>query len=167
VLNYLTPFLNPAYNNAYTPDIFWRLVLYWHGAIFVPLIVVLAALMCSVFDLYQMKGFPGLLIRDSVFIGGIIAVTLAGIAGIFDIYDRFLLGIPLWSQIVAFLVGDEIALALVAAFAVNIFQISSKSLKMVNSFMTFAVFLTLISAFMGHIAGWITWFGPWPSFVGN
>ena len=167
VLNYLTPFLNPAYNNAYTPDIFWRLVLYWHGAIFVPLIVALAALMCSVFDLYQMKGFPGLLIRDSVFIGGIIAVPLAGIAGIFDVYDRFLLGIPLWSQIVAFLVGDEIALALVAAFAVKAFQISSKSLKMVNSFMAFAVFLTLISAFMGHIAGWITWFGPWPSFVGN
>jgi len=78
VLNYLTPFLNLAYNNAYTPDVFWRLVLYWHGAIFVPLIVALAALMCSVFDLYQMKGFPGLLIRDSVFIGGIIAVPLAG-----------------------------------------------------------------------------------------
>ena len=166
-LNYVTPFLNPAYNNVYTPDIYWRLVLYWHGAIFVPLIVALSALMCSIFGLYDMKGIPGLLIRDSVFIGGLIAIPLAGIAGIFDVYDRFLYGIPLWTQIAAFLIGDEIALALIFAFAVKAFQVRSPSMKAVDSFMAFAVFLTLVSAFMGHIAGWITWFGPWPSFVGS
>ena len=32
VVNYFTPFLNSDYNNMWTPDIFWRLDLYWHGA---------------------------------------------------------------------------------------------------------------------------------------
>ncbi|MGC9209036.1 MAG: hypothetical protein ACP5GH_04210 [Nitrososphaeria archaeon] len=165
ILNYITPFLNPAYNNFYTPDVYWRLVLYWHGAIFMPLIVALSALMCSVFGLYEMKGFPGLLIRDSVFFGGSIAIPLAGIAGIFDVYDRFLYGIPLWTQIAAFLIGDEIAIALIIAFSYKASQATSVQIKALDSFMAFAVFLTLVSAFMGHIAGWITWFGPWPSFV--
>ncbi|MCL4344630.1 MAG: hypothetical protein JRM84_07160 [Nitrososphaerota archaeon] len=166
VINYVTPLLNPSYNNVYTPDVFWRLVLYWHGAIFIPLITSLAVLMCSIFGLYDIKGWPGALIRDSVFIGGVVAVPLAGIAGIFDVYDRFAFGLPLWSQIAAFLIGDEMAVALIVAFLSKVGK-SNRLNSAVSAFMGFAVFLTLISAFMGHIAGWITWFGPWPSFASS
>src|SRR5579884_4130478 len=115
IVNYVTPFLNPNYANPWTPDIYWRLVLYWHGAIFIPWITALAVVVCMAFGLNEMTGFSGRLVRDSVFIGGTIAVPLASIAGIFDVYDNFALGIPLWSQIAAFLIGDEMAIALIIA----------------------------------------------------
>ncbi|ADY01813.1 hypothetical protein VMUT_1609 [Vulcanisaeta moutnovskia 768-28] len=168
IVNYLTPLLNPAYNNAYTPDVYWRLVLYWHGMIFMPLIISLSALGCSIFGLYKEEmGFPGRLIKESILIGGPIAIVLAGIGGLFDIYDRFIFGIPLWTQITAFLIGDEIAIALIVAFIAKAFKARLSSLKIIYLFMAYAVFLTLISAILGHIAGWITWFGPWPSFVAS
>lgn len=166
VVNYITPLLNLKYNNVWTPDIYWRLVLYWHGAIFIPLITVLAVLMGSIFGLYDLKGLSSTLIRDAILIGGIIAPPLAGVAGIFDVYDRFAFGIPLWLQITAFLIGDEMAIALIVAFISKIKSSKGSRLNsLVSAFMAYAVFLTLISAIMGHIAGWITWFGPWPSFV--
>ncbi|MEM3684197.1 MAG: hypothetical protein QXX17_02150 [Conexivisphaerales archaeon] len=167
VVDYLTPFLNPSYANQWTPDVYWRLVLYWHGGIFIPWITALAVLVCMLFDLNKMHGFTGSLVRESVFVGGLIAPPLAGIAGIFDIYDRFALGIPLWAQIAAFLIGDEMAIALIVAM-VNRGRESIHGMRRIGlNYLTtlIAVFATLISAILGHIAGWITWFGPWPSFV--
>jgi len=35
IVNSVTPLLDSDYNNMWTPDLFWRLVLYWHGA-FIP-----------------------------------------------------------------------------------------------------------------------------------
>jgi hypothetical protein len=164
IVNYVTPFLNPNYANPWTPDIYWRLVLYWHGAIFIPWITALAVVVCMAFGLNEMTGFSGRLVRDSVFIGGTIAVPLASIAGIFDVYDNFALGIPLWSQIAAFLIGDEMAIALIIAM---LNKPRETGLKVGLNYITVLLGITaaLISAVMGHIAGWITWFGPWPSIV--
>ncbi|MGC9071558.1 MAG: hypothetical protein ACP5HK_02530 [Acidilobus sp.] len=39
-INALTPLLNSNYNNVWTPDVYWRLVLYWHGAVFMPIVTV-------------------------------------------------------------------------------------------------------------------------------
>ena len=44
IVNDVTPFLSPAYNNRWTPDFFYRLLLYWHGGLFLPWVVVLATL---------------------------------------------------------------------------------------------------------------------------
>ena len=43
IVNYVTPFLNPAYNNHWAPDIFYRLNMYWHGGIFLPWVIALVA----------------------------------------------------------------------------------------------------------------------------
>lgn len=166
--NYITPFLDHTYSNQWTPDIYWRLVMYWHGAIFIPWIVVLSILVTTKFRLDQMKGLPGRLIKESVFIGGFFAVPIAGIAGIFDVYDRFAAGIPLWTQIFAFLIGDEIAVALVVAMLVFPRR-NGGYLKAGMPYYT--VFTGVVSAFaaamMGHVGGWITWFGPNPAIVNN
>src|SRR5579884_4161362 len=144
IVNYVTPFLNPNYANPWITDI--------------------AVVVCMAFGLNEMTGFSGRLVRDSVFIGGTIAVPLASIAGIFDVYDNFALGIPLWSQIAAFLIGDEMAIALIIAM---LNKPRETGLKVGLNYITVLLGITaaLISAVMGHIAGWITWFGPWPSIV--
>ncbi len=168
LVNYVTPFLNPSYANVWTPGIYWRLVLYWHGAIFVPWITVLAVLVTTKFKLDKMAGIPGRLIRESVFIGGFFAVPIAGIAGIFDVYDQFALGIPLWTQIFAFVIADEMAIALVVAMVV--FPRGHGGYRSVG--MPFYTVLTgvsgaLAAAIMGHVGGYITWFGPNPGVVSN
>ena len=166
LVNYITPFLEPSYANQWTPDIYWRLVLYWHGAIFIPWITVLAVLTSTRFQLDKMAGTAGRLVRESVFIGGFFAVPIAGIAGIFDVYDHFALGIPLWTQIFAFLIGDEMAIALIVAMTV--FPKSHGGyLKAGMPFYTvFAgVVGALAAAMMGHVGGYISWFGPNPGMV--
>lgn len=168
LVNYVTPFLNPSYNNAWTPDIYWRLVLYWHGAIFIPWIVVLAVLVCRRFKLDAIPGRAGKMVCESVFLGGFVAVPVASIAGIFDIYDNFAWGVPLWTQIFAFLIGDEIAIALLVAMALYP-RISRGYRKAGMPYYTVfvGVFAALIAAMMGHVGGWISWFGPYPSAAGQ
>jgi len=164
LVNYVTPFLNPAYVNQWTPDIYWRLVLYWHGAIFIPWITVLAVLVSTRFRLDQMSGISGRLVRESVFIGGFFAVPIAAVAGIFDVYDTFLFGIPLWTQIFAFLIGDEMAIALVLAmvFYPRRSGMGYRAAGMPYYTVSTGVFGALVAALMGHMGGWITWFGPSP-----
>lgn len=167
IINYVTPFLNPSYNNQWTPDVYWRLVLYWHGSIFIPWITVLACLVCVTYNLGSLKGTASKLLRESMLYGGLIAVPLAGIAGMFDVYDRFLLGIPLWLQILAFLIGDEIAVALIITMLIypKASGVGYDKVGLAYYTVLVAVVGVLISAVEGHIGGWITWFGPWPSFV--
>ncbi len=164
VVNYLTPFLNPSYANQWTPDIYWRLVMYWHGGIFIPWIMVLAVLVCMTFKLDDMPGASGKLIKESIFIGGFVAVPMAGIAGLFDVYDHFALGIPLWTQILAFILADEIAIALIIAM-VNLPRISGRGYARMG-LPYYTILLGVAGAgfavVMGHMGGWISWFGPSP-----
>jgi hypothetical protein len=167
LVNYFTPLLDPTYANVWTPDIFWRLVLYWHGGIFIPWITALAVVACMKFKLNAMPGIAGRLIKESVFVGGFIAVPLAGIAGIFDVYDRFLLGIPLWAQITAFMIGDEMAIALIVAMLVYpaVYGGGYRHVGMPYYTVFLGVVGALTSAVMGHVGGWISWFGPSPPIV--
>ena len=163
LVNFVTPFLNLGYANYWTPNVYWRLVMYWHGAIFIPWVTVLALLASTKFQLDKMSGIPGRLIRESIFVGGVFAVPRAGIAGVFDVYDTFLMGIPLWTQIFAFLLADEMAIALVVAMMA--FQRTHGGyLKAGMPYYTVftGVVGALSAAMMGHIGGWITWFGPSP-----
>jgi len=164
IVNYVTPFLNPSYVNAWTPDIYWRLVMYWHGAIFIPWVTVLAVLVTSRFKLDQMTGLPGRLVRESVFIGGFFAVPIAAVAGIFDVYDNFAMGIPLWTQIFAFLLADEMAIALVVAMIV---LPKGRGGYLKAGMPYYTVISGVVGAFsaamMGHVGGWVTWFGPSPA----
>jgi hypothetical protein len=169
LVNYVTPFLNSGYANYWTPSLYWRLVLYWHGAIFIPWVTVLAVLAVMKFHLDQLKGIPGRLIRESIFIGGFFAIPIASVAGIFDVYDRFLFGIPLWSQIFAFLIADEMAIALIISMLIYPRRSGGGYLKAGMPYYTvlIGVFGALIAAMMGHVGGWITWFGPSPQPVAN
>jgi hypothetical protein len=165
LVNYVTPFLDSSYVNQWTPDIYWRLVLYWHGAIFIPWITMLAVLASTRFHLDQMSGIAGRLVRESVFVGGFFAVPIAAVAGILDVYDTFLFGIPLWTQIFAFLIGDEMAVALILAMAVypRVSGTGYRAAGMPYYTVFTGVFGALVAAMMGHIGGWITWFGPSPA----
>lgn len=166
LVDYVTPFLNPSYVNRWTPDVYWRLVMYWHGAIFIPWITVLAVLVSTKFQLDTMGGLSGRLIRESVFVGGFVAVPVAAVAGIFDVYDQFLMGIPLWTQIAAFLIGDEMAIALIVAMAVFPRRNGGYLKAGMPYYTAFTgVVGALTAALMGHVGGWITWFGPSPGFV--
>ncbi len=169
LINAITPLLNPAYENYWTPGIYWRLVLYWHGAIFMPLVAVSACLICITFGLDKATGTAARLIREAVLYGGLIVTPLAGIAGIFDVYDRFAFGIPLWLQIAAFLIGDEMAIGLIITMLIypKLVGKSYESMGLPYYTVLIALFGVLIAAVEGHIAGWITWFGPWPSFVSS
>ena len=168
LVNYVTPFLDSSYANQWTPDVYWRLVMYWHGAIFIPWIVVLSVLVTTKFHLDQMAGIPGRLVRESVFLGGFFAVPVAGIAGIFDVYDQFAAGIPLWTQIFAFLIGDEIAIALLAAM---LFYPRRNGGYLRAGLPYYTVFAGVVGAFaaamMGHVGGYVSWFGPNPAFLNS
>ena len=166
LVNFITPFLNPLYANQWTPDLYWRLVLYWHGGIFIPWVTVLAALVCLKFGLKDATGWSGHLVRNSVFLGAYFGVPIGGIAGILDVYDHFALGAPLWIQIWAFLIADEMAIALLLAMA--FYPRAHGGYKKAGMpFYTIeaGVLGALFAAVMGHIGGWVTWFGPWPQIV--
>lgn len=169
VVNYFTPFLSSSYANQWTPDIYWRLVMYWHGGIFIPWVTTLAVLVCMAFKLDEMPGKAGKLVKESVFVGGYFAVPIAGIAGLFNVYDQFAAGIPLWSQIFAFLIADEIAISLIIAMFFNAMGSGKGFFKMGMPYYT--VMLGIIGAgfsvVMGHVGGWITWFGPSPALFNN
>lgn len=166
IVNVFTPFLNSGYNDMWTPDFFWRLILYWHGG-FIPWMTALGTLVIVTFGLTQINpnALSARMLKHGILTGGLIAVPLAAIAGIFDVYDRFLFGIPLWSQIFAFLIVDEMAIALVLALLVYP-KMSGKGYSQAGLpfyVLSLSIISVLVSALMGHIGGWITWFGPWPS----
>jgi hypothetical protein len=165
IVNSITPFLNASYASVWTPDILWRLVLYWHGGIFIPWITALAAVAVLTLHLDKAQGTLGRLLKESILWGGLFVVPLAGIAGIFDVYDTYLLGIPLWLQIFAFLIGDEMAIALLVTMVLNPRRAGPGTAGVGLPYFAVlgAVFATLVAALMGHMSGWITFFGPTPA----
>ena len=106
VVNYFTPLLDSDYNNMWTPDLFWRLVLYWHGA-FILWMLALAALALAALGLDSMKGRIGIHLKHMVLIGGFFAAPLAAIGAIFNVYNTFAFGIPVWTQVVSIGIGGE------------------------------------------------------------
>ena len=164
VVNYLTPFLDSSYNNYWTPDVFWRLVLYYHGA-FIPWMMVLAALVIVTFRLDSLKGKLGRHLQHLVLIGGLFSGPLAALGGLFNVYNRFAFGIPAWTQIVSIGIGGETVAFLI--FAMLYFPKGSDKKYRDLGPPFFVVLLSvvgvLIAALMGDVSGWITWFGPWPS----
>jgi hypothetical protein len=164
LVNLATPFLNPAYANQWAPDVYWRLVMYWHGGLFIPWIVVLAVIISTVFKLDEMPGTSGRLVKESIFVGGFFAVPINGIASIFDIYDHFAFSVPLLVQIGAFLVGDEIAIALIVAM-LNKPRLAGGYRAAGLPFYTVLLGVSgaLISAVIGHVGGTVMMFGPNPA----
>ena len=148
----------------WTPDLFWRLVLYWHGA-FIPWMLALAALALAALGLDSMKGRIGTHLRHMVLIGGFFGAPLAAIGAIFDVYNTFAFGIPVWTQVVSVGIGGECVFFFILSLLIYPRE-SSKKLRELG-FPYFIVLLSaigvIIAALMGDVTGWITWFGPWPS----
>jgi len=164
VVNYFTPLLDSDYNNMWTPDLFWRLVLYWHGA-FIPWMLALAAVALAALGLDSMKGRIGTHLKHMVLIGGFFGAPLAAIGAIFDVYNTFAFGIPVWTQVVSVGIGGECVFFFILSMLIYPRE-SSKKLRDLG-FPYFIVLLSAIgiimAALMGDVTGWITWFGPWPS----
>jgi hypothetical protein len=148
----------------WTPDIFWRLVLYYHGA-FLPWMIALAALAIAALGLDSMKDRIGVHLKHLVLIGGFFAAPLAALGAIFDLYPTFGLGIPVWTQIVSIGVGGEAVFFLILSLLVYPRQ-SSKGYGG-QGLPYYVVLLSaigvILAAVMGDGAGWIIWFGPWPA----
>jgi hypothetical protein len=166
IVNVLTPLLNADYNNAWTPDVFWRLVLYFHGA-FIPWMMALAALALVVLGLDSLKGRIGTHLKHMILIGGLIAAPLSALGAIFDVYNTFAFGLPVWTQVVAIGIGGETVFFLIVCL-LNYPRESSKGYGHVG-FPYYIVLLSaigvILAALMGDVSGWITWFGPWPSIL--
>ena len=164
IVNNFTPLLDADYNNAWTPDIFWRLVLYYHGA-YIPWMMALAALALVVLGLDSLKGKIGTHLKHMILIGGFFAAPLAAVGAIFDVYNTFAYGIPVWTQIVSIGIGGETVFFLIVCL-LNYPRESHKGYRNIG-FPYYIVLLCavgiIIAALMGDVSGWITWFGPWPS----
>jgi hypothetical protein len=164
IVNSVTPLLDSDYNNMWTPDLFWRLVLYWHGA-FIPWMIALATLALVVLGLDSMKGKIGTHLKHMLLIGGFFAAPLAALGAIFDVYNTFAFGIPVWTQVVAIGIGGETVFFLIVSLLIYPRE-SSKGFRNVGLpfyIVLLSAICILLAALMGDVTGWITWFGPWPS----
>ena len=99
-----------------------------------------------------------------ILIGGFFSAPLAAVGAIFDVYNTFAYGIPVWTQIVSIGIGGETVFFLIVCM-LN-YPRESKGYGRLG-FPYYVVLLSvvgiLLAALMGDVSGWITWFGPWPS----
>ncbi|MDG6982239.1 MAG: hypothetical protein JRM74_02165 [Nitrososphaerota archaeon] len=165
IVNYVTPFLNPAYNNQWTPDFFYRLLLYWHGGLFLPWVIVLATLAYLVLGFDRRKELPARALRALLFWAALVAVPLAGIGGIFNVTDSFALSIPHWMESTGFAFLDLIAITLIVTMIVYPY-VSGKGYRKVGS-PFYVILLSVAGAFvaasMGYVGAYITISGPSPA----
>ncbi len=166
-MNAFTPLLyNSPVAHLWTPDIFWRLVLYYHGA-FIPWMISLAALAVAALGLDSMKDRIGVHLKHLVLIGGFFAVPLAALGAIFDVYPTFGFGIPVWTQVVSIGIGGEAVFFLILSLLIYPRQ-SSKGFGSVGLpyyIVLLSAIGVILAALMGDASGWIIWFGPWPAIV--
>jgi len=112
-----------------------------------------------------MKGKLGTHLKHMVLIGGFIAAPCAALGAIFNVYNTFAFGIPVWTQIVSIGIGGETVFFLILSLLIYPKE-SSRGFRNVG-FPFYIVVLSaiciLLAALMGDVSGWITWFGPWPS----
>jgi hypothetical protein len=169
IVNYITPLLNSGYNNQWTPDVLYRLNMYWHGAIFLPWIITLLTVVYVVIGLDSMKGVLGRLVRIFLFGFGFFAVPLAGIGGIFNVTDKFAWGIPHWLEYPGFAVLDLVSVMLIISLIVYP-RFSGKGYRKMG--LHFYVLLlcvigAFIAAMLGYVAAYITVSGPSPPIVSH
>jgi MFS family permease len=148
----------------WTPDLFWRLVLYYHGA-FIPWMMALAALALIALGLDAMTGRIGTHLKHMVLIGGFFAAPLAALGAIFIVYNTFAYGIPVWTQIVSIGIGGESVFFFILSLLIYPRESSKKlgDLGLPYYIILLSAIGIIIAALMGDVSGWITWFGPWPS----
>ncbi len=105
------------------------------------------------FDVFECehKGLRALMLW-----GTLGATVLSGVGGIFDrsIADT----VPLWMQIVSFFFLDEILITL----ALGLYGRARATGRLVAWVATVSAVSGFFAAVMGHVAGWILDFGPWP-----
>ena len=169
VVDQITPLLNSEYNNQWTPDILYRLNMYWHGGIFLPWIIVLLTVVYVVIGLDSIKGGLGKLLRIFLFGFGFFAVPLAGIGGIFNVTDKFAWGIPHFLEYPSFAVLDLVSVTLIISLIVYP-RLSGKGYsKMGLPFyiLLLCVIGAFVAAMLGYVAAYITVNGPSPSVVSN
>ncbi|MDE1843714.1 MAG: hypothetical protein KGI10_00130 [Thaumarchaeota archaeon] len=169
VVNYVTPLLNSGYNSQWTPDILYRLNMYWHGGIFLPWVIVLLTVVYVVIGLDSMKGVLGRLVRIFLFGFGFFAVPLAGIGGIFNVTDKFAWGIPHLLEYPGFAVLDLASVAIMISLIVYP-RLSGKGYRKMG--LPFYVLLlcvigSFIAAMLGYVAAYITVSGPSPPIVSH
>lgn len=169
IVNYVTPLLNSGYNNKWTPDILYRLNMYWHGGIFLPWVIVLLSIVCVVIGLDSLKGVLGKFLRAFLFGLGFFAIPLAGIGGIFNVTDKFAYGIPHWLEYPGFAVLDLSSAVLIISMMLYP-RISGKGYKGMGVpyyVLLLCIVGAFISAMLGYVAAFITVSGPSQPFVSN
>lgn len=164
VVNTVTPFLNDSYNSHWTPDILYRLNMYWHGGLFLPWVIVLLAVIYSRVGLDRLGGFLGKLLRVFLFGFGILAAPLAGIGGMFNVTDKFAFGIPHLLEYPAFAVLDLISITLIISLLLypRFSGRGYKSMGIPYYVLLLCVIGAFIAAMLGYVAAYITVSGPSP-----
>jgi hypothetical protein len=169
IVNYVTPMLNSGYNNQWTPDIMYRLNMYWHGGFFLPWVIALLTVVYIVIGLDSMKGVLARLLRVFLFGFGFFAVPLAGVGSIFNVTDKFAWGIPHWLEYPGFAVLDLASATLIISLIVYP-RLSGKGYgKMGLPFyvLLLCVIGAFIAAMLGYVAAYITVSGPSPPIVSH
>lgn len=166
IANYLTPFLDPSVNNQWTPDIFYRLNVYFHGGIFLPLITALAALVYIVFKLDLLGGIWGKLLKIFI-LAGAITIPIGAIGGLFDLSESSFFGIPSMISDLAFFIATIMAVLLIIAMIIYP-RASGRGYDKVGTpyyIVLFSVIGALIAGSFAYLASYIMVFGPSPPFV--
>jgi hypothetical protein len=134
-------------------------VMFMHGLL-IGMAGLLALLVVQVLSLQSKH------VRTWVTAGVLVGTLLATVAGIFN---RRMPGteIPLWIQILAFMLLDEIAVALLIAMLLDFRKRApiARTLPFVAVF--FAGLSMFVAAIMGHLAGWILEFKDFPRIIGQ
>lgn len=169
LVNFVTPLLSSSYNEALTPDFFYRLIVYWHGGMFEPWVVVLSVLVYISFGLNSLTGFVGKGLRVLLYAGAFIGVPLSGIASIFNVSSSFAFGIPHWSESAGFSFMDLLAIGVIVGLL--LYPHASKKGYAKMSAPYYFVLVGVIGAFaaalMGYVGAYLTAFGDSPPLVQN
>jgi len=132
-------------------------VMYLHGLL-IGMVGLAAMLLLDVFALRSRH------VRVAIAMGVVAATVLAAVGGI---WDTKVPGaeIPLWTQITAFVVLDEILIMLIVGFWQGWRARASSSRSLPYLCACLGAVSMLAAALMGHVAGWMLEFGDHPGHV--
>ncbi len=144
-------------NAAATPD--YAKVMFLHGLL-IGMVGLMALLTCQVMRLRSKY------VRLWIAGGVVVATVLAAVGGI---WDKTVPGseVAMWTQVLGFFALDEILILLVIGLIVE----WRRGLPIAQTLPYLAAILAsasmLISALIGHLAGWIMEFGNFPTIIGD